>query len=41
MKEIRFLGKKRKLKEFKIHSLIYNELGYLLKGKKIKLNIKV
>ena len=38
-KKIRFLGKKRKLKDYKTHSLVYNELGNLLNGKNIKSNI--
>ena len=38
-KKVRFLGKKRKLKDYKTHSLVYNELGNLLNGKNIKSNI--
>ena len=36
---LRFLGKKRRLKNYKAHSLIYNELGNLIKEKKPRINI--
>ena len=38
-KKAKCLGKKRRYKSYKTHSLTYNKLGNLLKGKKIKLNI--
>lgn len=38
-KNFKLLGKKRKFKYYKFHSLSYNQLCYLLKGKNIKLNI--
>ena len=38
-KKVKYLGIKRRYKSYKLHSLVYNELGNLLKGKKIKFNI--
>ena len=38
-KKVKCLGKKRRYKSYKTHSLTYNKLGNLLKAKKIKLNI--